>query len=111
VSTLGWIAVSGTLMSGLALVGGVTLLLPRRMFMRLVLPLVALAAGALLGGALFHMLPASVEALGNGLTVYGGVALGIVAFLVLAHYERLCGMLDLREQAESGSGTPCNILD
>ncbi len=31
--------------------------------------------------------------------------------VALAHYERLCGMLDLREQVESGSGTPCNILD
>jgi zinc and cadmium transporter len=86
VSTLAWIVVSGTLMSALALVGGVALLLPRRIFMRLVLPLVALAAGSLLGGALFHMLPASVEALGNGLTVYGGLALGIVAFLLLEQY-------------------------
>jgi len=37
---------------------------------------------------------------------------GAVATIeLLAHYERLCGMLDLWEQAEWGSGTPCNILD
>jgi zinc and cadmium transporter len=86
VSTLAWILVSGTLMSALALVGSVTLLLPTRVFVRLVFPLVALAAGSLLGGALFHMLPESVEALGNDLTVYGWLALGIVAFLVLEQY-------------------------
>jgi len=85
-STLTWILVSGTLMSALALVGSVTLLLPTRVFVRLVFPLVALAAGSLLGGALFHMLPESVEALGNDLTVYGWLALGIVAFLVLEQY-------------------------
>lgn len=85
-STLAWILVSGMLMSALALVGSVTLLLPPRVFVRLVFPLVALAAGSLLGGALFHMLPESVEALGNDLTVYGWLALGIVAFLVLEQY-------------------------
>jgi hypothetical protein len=30
---------------------------------------------------------------------------------MLANYERLSGMLDLREQQRSWSGTPCNILD
>jgi zinc and cadmium transporter len=84
--TLGWIVVSGVLMSAIALVGSVTLLLPERVFVRLVLPLVALAAGSLLGGALFHMLPESVDALGNDLTVYGWVALGVVAFLVLEQF-------------------------
>ncbi len=74
------------MMSALALVGSVTLLLPERMFARLVLPLVALAAGSLLGGALFHMLPEAVEALGNRLAVYGWVALGIGSFLVLEQF-------------------------
>jgi zinc and cadmium transporter len=86
VSTLAWILVAGLLMSALALVGSVTLLLPRRVFVRLVLPLVALAAGSLLGGALFHMLPESVEALGNDLSVYGWLALGFVSFLVLEQF-------------------------
>jgi zinc and cadmium transporter len=86
VSTLAWIAVSGIAMSAIALVGSITLLLPQQVFVRMVYPLVALAAGSLLGGALFHMLPRSVSALGNGLTAYGWVALGIVAFLVLEQY-------------------------
>jgi zinc and cadmium transporter len=86
VTTFAWIVVSGAAMSALALVGSVTLLLSNRAFDRLVLPLVALAAGSLLGGALFHMLPESVRALGNNLTVYDGLALGIVSFLILEQY-------------------------
>jgi zinc and cadmium transporter len=70
VSVLWWIMVSGLAMSALALVGGVAVLLPERVFERVALPLVAVAAGALLGGALFHMLPESVRVLGNNLAVY-----------------------------------------
>lgn len=51
-STLAWIVVSGALMSALALVGSVTLVLPPKVFQRIILPLLALAAGTLLGGAL-----------------------------------------------------------
>ena len=50
------------------------------------MPLVALAAGSLLGGALFHMLPASVAELGNDRSVYGLLALGFVSFLVLEQF-------------------------
>jgi zinc and cadmium transporter len=86
VSTLTWIIVAGLLMSALAMVGGVTLLLPDRTFARIVLPLVALAAGSLLGGALFHMLPGAVAVLGNDLSVYGWLAAGFVSFLVLEQF-------------------------
>ncbi len=86
VSTLGWIVVSGLLMSALALVGSLTVVLPERLFNRLILPLVALAAGSLIGGALFHMLPESVDALGNTLTVYGWLAGGLFTLFVLEQY-------------------------
>lgn len=85
-STLAWIIVSGILMSALALVGSVTLLLPERLFHRVVLPLVALAAGSLLGGALFHMLPESVDAIGNDLSLYVWFAGGVFSFFVLEQY-------------------------
>lgn len=85
-STLGWIIVSGMLMSALALVGSVTLVLPEPAFKRLVLPLVAVAAGSLLGGALFHMLPESVDVFGNTLSVYGWLAGGMFAFFVLEQF-------------------------
>jgi zinc and cadmium transporter len=86
VSTLGWILVSGLAMSLLALSGSITLALPAKTFDRVVMPLVALAAGSLLGGALFHMLPSSIDQLGNELAVYGGLAGGLFAFFVLEQY-------------------------
>lgn len=85
-STLAWIVVSGALMSAIALVGSVTLVLPERTFVRLVLPMVSLAAGSLLGGALFHMLPESVDELGNTLAVYVWLAAGVFSFFVLEQY-------------------------
>ena len=46
---------SGLLMSAIALVGSVTLLLQERLLKRILLPLVAFAAGSLLGGASFRL--------------------------------------------------------
>jgi zinc and cadmium transporter len=60
-SSLAWILVGGLLMSAIALVGSVTLLLRPETLERLVKPLVAFAAGSLLGGAFFHMLPAAAQ--------------------------------------------------
>jgi zinc and cadmium transporter len=60
--------------------------LPQPLFDRVVLALVALAAGSLLGGALFHLLPESVAALGNGTAVHGWLGLGIVVFVVLEQF-------------------------
>lgn len=64
-STLFWIIAGGLLMSAIALVGSVTLFLNEATLKKLLLPLVALAAGSLLGGALLHMIPAAVEKGGN----------------------------------------------
>lgn len=85
-STLLWIALSGLAMSALALTGSLTMVLPAAMFKKLVLPLVALAAGSLLGGAFFHMLPEAVDALGNDLTVYGWFAAGLYSFFLLEQF-------------------------
>jgi zinc and cadmium transporter len=87
-TTLAWIIGSGLLMSLLALSGSLTLILPPSWFDRLVLPLVALAAGSLLGGALFVMIPAAVGQLGNTLTVYVALGAGVVAFHLLEQFLR-----------------------
>jgi zinc and cadmium transporter len=84
--TLAWIVASGLLMSLLALSGSLTLVLPRPWFDRVVLPLVALAAGSLLGGALFVMVPGAVARLGNGLTVYVALAAGVAVFFMLEQF-------------------------
>jgi zinc and cadmium transporter len=86
VSTLTWIVIAGLAMSSLALVGMVTVLLPRRSLERLLLPMVGLAAGSLLGGAFFHMMPESVDALGNGVGVYLALTVGFLVFFVLEQF-------------------------
>ncbi len=86
VSTLSWIAVSGLAMSALALVGSTALVIPARLFNAVVTPLVALAAGAPLRGAPFPMLPEAVGALGNRLSVYAWLALGILLFHTLEQF-------------------------
>ncbi|WP_299235235.1 hypothetical protein [uncultured Halomonas sp.] len=50
-------------MSAIALVGSVTVLLKPATLDRLLLPFVSLAAGTLIGGALFHMIPEGSAAL------------------------------------------------
>jgi zinc and cadmium transporter len=85
-STLSWIILSGLAMSALALVGGVTTLLPPRTLDRILLPLVALAAGSLIGGALFHMLPEAITELGNTLSVYVWLVAGFLTFFILEQY-------------------------
>jgi zinc and cadmium transporter len=82
-STLAWIVAAGLAMSALALVGAITVLMPAQALSRLLLPMVGLAAGSLLGGAFFHMLPESVDAIGNGLGVYLALVAGFLVFFVL----------------------------
>jgi zinc and cadmium transporter len=83
VSPLFYIVCFGLAMAAIALVGSVTLLLTEAALQRVLRPLVAFAAGALLGGAFFHMLPA---ALASGLD-FRSIAVwtmaGFVLFLVL----------------------------
>jgi zinc and cadmium transporter len=85
-STLAWIVLAGLAMSSLALVGAVSVLLPPARLERVVLPIVGLAAGSLLGGAVFHMLPESVDAIGNRLGVYVAFVAGFVALFGLEQF-------------------------
>ena len=82
-TTVLWIVVFGLLMSCIALVGSVTLVVKESTLNRLLLPLVAFASGSLIGGAIFHMLPAAVDHMGNRIGVYVWFAAGLLAFLVL----------------------------
>jgi len=85
-STLAWILISGALMSAIALVGAVTLVLPRQYLQRILMPLVALAAGTLLGGALFHMIPGALGAGGSARSVLLWVLVGFSVFLALEQF-------------------------
>lgn len=84
--TLGWIVVSGAAMAAIAMVGSVTLLLERSTLKRITLTLVAFAAGSLVGGAFFHMLPAALGGERTVTAVFGWVALGFLAFFLLEQF-------------------------
>ncbi len=85
-STLSWILLAGFAMSAIALVGSVTLVLPGPVLDRILLPVIGLAAGSLLGGACFHMLPGAVDALGNVRGVYLSLVAGFLTFFVLEQF-------------------------
>ncbi len=85
-TTLLWIVVSGILMSCIALVGSVTLVLKPQTLDRILLPLVAFAAGSLIGGALFHMIPVAVDEMNNSLTLYVWIVIGFLLFLALEQF-------------------------
>jgi zinc and cadmium transporter len=86
VSTLAWISLSGLLMSAIALVGSLTLLLPPARLDRIVTPLVAFAAGSLLGGAFFHMIPAAAMATPDLGRVLLWTMLGFATFFALEQF-------------------------
>ncbi|WP_166830611.1 ZIP family metal transporter [Thalassoroseus pseudoceratinae] len=85
-STLGYIILFGLAMSLIALAGSLTLLLKQEVLDKLLLPMVAFAAGSLIGGALFHMIPTSVDKMGNSVAVYLWLAAGFVTFLALEQF-------------------------
>jgi zinc and cadmium transporter len=83
---LSWIIVSGIAMSLIALVGSLTLVLKQTTLDKILLPLVAFAAGSLIGGALFHMIPASIHQMGNDISVYLWIVAGFLVFLALEQF-------------------------
>ena len=104
-SSLVWILTGGLLMSLVAMAGGLTLLLPPRTLQRLLMPLLSLAAGSLLGGALFHMLPEGMGAIGaRAGSAY--VAAGFSAFLALELFLQW----HHSHRTSAGSGEPLAIL-
>ena len=82
-STLGWIVASSVLMSLIALVGSVTLILSEQTLQKILLPLVAFAAGSLIGSAFLHMIPAGLSSYGGGDSFYLWILLGFVVFFAL----------------------------
>jgi zinc and cadmium transporter len=78
-TTFLWILFAGILMSAIALVGSLTLVLSESTLQKILLPLVSFAAGSLVGGALFHMIPASLLAM-PPMAAFGWVALGFLIF-------------------------------
>lgn len=82
-STLGWIVSSSLLMSAIALVGSVTLILKEQTLQKILLPLVAFAAGSLIGGAFLHMMPAGLLKYEGDDAFYLWILLGFSVFFAL----------------------------
>lgn len=82
-TTLTWIIVGGILMSSIAMVGSITLLLKPETLDRILLPLVAFAAGSLIGGAFFHMLPTALEGPASPISITVTMVAGFTVFFAL----------------------------
>lgn len=82
---LAGIVLGGIAMSALALVGGLALLLSEAALDRLLLPLVAFAAGSLIGGAFFHMLPAALQT-ADALPALAWAAGGFTLFFAIEQF-------------------------
>lgn len=81
---LGWIIFSGLLMCGIALVGSVVFFMTKATFEKVLLPLVALSAGSLIGGAFLHMIPEGLEKYrGKTEFFFVWILVGFVAFFAL----------------------------
>jgi len=85
-STLTWIVLTGLAMSAIALVGSITLLMKKVTLDRIVMPLVAFAAGSLLGGAFFHMLPAASQTITDPIRLYLWTLFGFTVFFALEQF-------------------------
>ena len=70
-------------MCAIALVGSVTLILKEETLEAIILPLVAFAAGSLIGGAFFHMIPAGIAQFGNSTVFYVWILAGFSVFFTL----------------------------
>ena len=73
-------------MSVIALSGGLLLFFNPGMVDRMIMPLVSFAAGSLMGGALFHMIPHAVKEMGNETKLYVWLAAGFILFLGLEQF-------------------------
>jgi zinc and cadmium transporter len=83
VSALGWIIASSILMMLIAFSGGALLALRASRGRALIVPLVAFAAGSLIGSAFFHMLPAALEKTAHDMDVWLLVITGFSTFFAL----------------------------
>ena len=81
-----WIIISTLSLSFISIIGIVTLFFNEKILRKSILCLVALSAGALLGGAFFHLLPESIEVFGLENNVFLYVVIGFSCFFLLEQF-------------------------
>lgn len=82
-------SLAGLLVCGVALVGGIAYLLPKFVLKQWLTLGISLSTGVLLGDAFLHLLPESLEQIGDSQTVLVEVLAGIVLFFNLEQFIRL----------------------
>lgn len=92
-----WILISTFLISLIAFIGALTLFLKEKLLNKILLALVALSAGALLGGAFLHLLPEALSKAGTNtsFTLFLYLLLGFCIFYILEqfihwHHHHVC---------------------
>lgn len=81
-----WILLSTLAMSLIAWIGLITLYLNDKLLNKILLPLVALSAGALLGGAFLHMIPEALEVFPDPTILFLWVLAGFTLFFLLEQF-------------------------
>ena len=81
-TTLLWIIISTVLISLIAFIGILTLSLKDKIVHKMVLALVALSAGALMGGAFLHLIPESVENFAT-FDIFSYILVGFILFFLI----------------------------
>lgn len=81
-----WIITSTIAMSLIAWVGLFTLFLKENLLKKIILPLVAFSAGALLGGAFLHMIPEAINKVGSSLYIFLWLLFGFSLFFLLENF-------------------------
>ncbi len=72
-------------MSAIALVGSVSLILSESTLKKMLLPMVSFAAGSLMGGAIFHLIPASLASMPEK-SALSLLALGFLIFFAIEQF-------------------------
>jgi len=85
-NTLNYIILASLALAAVSLIGSLAVVLSKKLFNQLIPNLVAFSAGALIGGAVLHLVPESVEELGNQSSTFLLILAGIVLFYVLEQF-------------------------
>ena len=85
-SNFGFAILSSIIVSFISFVGAFSLLLNEKLLKKILILLVALAAGSLIGGAFLHLLPEAMEKSSNTMLPFIYVILGFTAFFILEKY-------------------------
>jgi len=84
-STFFWIISATIIDSLLGLIGKLTFAIKEKVFNRLLIHFISFSAGALLGGAFFHLLPESLEKI-SPMAVFSMTTIGFILFVLIEAY-------------------------